>query len=204
MKLIVKICSFVICFMFLIPNSLFAQEILHQGRQGEAVIDLQESLQKMGYFNSQPTGFYGSITDNAVRQFQVDTGLLSDGVFGLQTKQKLDNIEMMAKVVHGEARGESYIGKVAVAAVIINRLSTPGFPKNTYDVIFQTNAFTAVHDGQYYLTPNNHSYRAVIDALKGWDPTYGSVYYYNPITATDDWIFTRKTVTSIGNHFFAK
>ncbi|MDQ7865028.1 cell wall hydrolase [Peribacillus frigoritolerans] len=80
--------------------------------------------------------------------------------------KKLNSIEMMARVVHGEARGETYEGKVAVAAVILNRMSTPGFPKNTYDVIFQTNAFTAVHDGQYYLTPNSYSYRAVIDALK--------------------------------------
>jgi N-acetylmuramoyl-L-alanine amidase len=202
----VKKMSFVvfICFMFFIPNSTFAQEILHNGSQGQAVYDLQENLKKMGYFNSQPTGYYGSITDHAVKQLQLDSGILPDGVFGLQTQQKLNNIEMMARVVYGEARGETYEGKVAVAAVILNRMSTPGFPKNTYDVIFQTNAFTAVQDGQYYLTPNSYSYRAVIDALQGWDPTHGSVYYYNPFSATDEWIFTRKTVIRIGNHLFAK
>lgn len=202
----VKKMSFVvfICFMFFIPNSIFAQEILHNGSQGQAVYDLQENLKKMGYFNSQPTGYYGSITDHAVKQLQLDSGILPDGVFGLQTQQKLNNIEMMARVVYGEARGETYEGKVAVAAVILNRMSTPGFPKNTYDVIFQTNAFTAVQDGQYYLTPNSYSYRAVIDALQGWDPTHGSVYYYNPFSATDEWIFTRKTVIRIGNHLFAK
>ncbi|MDQ0859086.1 cell wall hydrolase [Bacillus sp. V2I10] len=205
MRLNIKISfAIIICLMFVVPNSTFAQEVLYKGSQGQAVYNLQESLKKMGYFTSKPTGFYGSITDNAVRQFQLDTRLSPDGVIGLQTRRKLNNIEMMAKVVHGEARGESYEGKVAVAAVILNRMSTPGFPKNTYDVIFQTNAFTAVHDGQYYLTPNSYSYRAVIDALKGWDPSYGSVYYYNPTLATDDWIFTRDTVISIGNHLFAK
>ncbi|WP_231597580.1 cell wall hydrolase [Bacillus sp. SA1-12] len=205
MRLHVKISFVVICcFMFLLPNSIFAQEVLHKGSQGQAVYSLQESLKKMGYFTGQPTGYYGSITDQAVRQFQLDTSLLSDGVVGFQTYEKLNSIDMMARVVHGEARGETYEGKVAVAAVIMNRMSTPGFPKNTYDVIFQTNAFTAVHDGQYNLTPNSYSYQAVIDALKGWDPTYGSVYYYNPTIATDDWIFTRDTVLRIGNHLFAK
>ena len=206
MMLNVKKISFVvfICFMFLIPNSIFAQEVLHNGSQGQAVYDLQENLKEMGYFKRQPTGYYGSITDHAVKQLQLDSGILPDGVFGYQTQQKLNSIEMMARVVHGEARGETYEGKVAVAAVILNRMSTPGFPKNTYDVIFQTNAFTAVHDGQYYLTPNSHSYRAVIDALQGWDPTDGSVYYYNPVSATDEWIFTRETVIRIGNHLFAK
>jgi N-acetylmuramoyl-L-alanine amidase len=205
LRLNVKI-SFVIfmCFLFFIPNSIYAQEVLQKGSQGQAVYNLQEKLKKMGYFTSQPTGYFGPITDNAVRQFQLDTRLFPGGVYGFQTQQKLNSIEMMARVVHGEARGESYVGKVAVAAVILNRLSTTGFPKNTYDVIFQTNAFTAVNDGQYYLTPNSYSYRAVIDALKGWDPTYGSVYYYNPTLATNDWIFTRETVIKIGNHLFAK
>ncbi|WP_235883117.1 cell wall hydrolase [Metabacillus sediminilitoris] len=190
--------------MFFIPNSTFAQEILHNGSQGQEVYELQEKLEKMGYFNSQPTGYYGSITDDAVKKLQLDSGLLPDGVFGFQTQAKLNNIDMMARVVHGEARGETYEGKVAVAAVILNRMSTPGFPKNIYQVIFQTNAFTAVHDGQYDLTPNSYAYQAVIDALKGWDPTYGSVYYYNPLLATDEWIFTRDTVIRIGNHLFAK
>jgi N-acetylmuramoyl-L-alanine amidase len=198
--------SFVVflCFMFFIPNTIFAKEILHNGSQGQAVYDLQENLMKMGYFNSPSTGYYGSITEHAVKQFQLDSELLPDGVVGFQTQQKFNSIEMMARVVHGEARGETYEGKVAVAAIILNRMSTPGFPNNTYDVIFQTNAFTAVHDGQYYLTPNSDSYRAVIDAIQGWDPTNGSVYYYNPLLATDEWIFTRETVVRIGNHLFAK
>ncbi|GHH99431.1 cell wall hydrolase [Neobacillus kokaensis] len=205
MKLNVKISVItLICFMVFLPNSIFAQEILQNGSQGQEVYNLQDSLRKMGYLPTQPTGYYGPMTEEAVRQFQVDTRVSSTGIFGPQTQRKLNNVEMMARVVNGEARGEEYIGQVAVAAVILNRLSTPGFPKSTYDVIFQTNAFTAVNDGQYYLSPTFYSYRAVIDALKGWDPTYGSVYYYNPTIATDDWIFTRQTVLRIGNHLFAK
>jgi N-acetylmuramoyl-L-alanine amidase len=104
----------------------------------------------------------------------------------------------------GNQEGESYIGKVAVAAVILNRLDDPLFPNNVNDVIHQTNAFTAVHDGQYQLEPNSYAYLAVIDALQSWDPTYGSVYYYNPLLATDTWIFSRQSVTKIGNHLFAQ
>ncbi|MCM3569010.1 cell wall hydrolase [Neobacillus mesonae] len=205
MRFNVKISFLIlICFLAFLPNSISAQEILQKGNQGQSVYHLQDNLLKMGYLPTQPTGYYGSITENAVRQFQQDTGVISTGVYGPLTQQQLHNVEMMARVVHGEARGEDYQGQVAVAAVILNRLSTPGFPKNTYDVIFQTNAFTAVNDGQYYLAPTTYSYRAVIDALKGWDPTYGSVYYYNPTIATDDWIFTRNTVLRIGNHLFAK
>ncbi|WP_236719647.1 cell wall hydrolase [Neobacillus mesonae] len=205
MRLNVKISLMAfMCFMVLLPNSIFAQEVLQNGSEGQEVYNLQDRLRQMGYFTSQPTGYYGPVTAEAVRQFQLDTRVLSTGVFGPQTKRKLNNVEMMARVVHGEARGEQYIGQVAVAAVILNRLSAPGFPKSTYDVIFQTNAFTAVNDGQYYLTPDFYSYRAVIDALKGWDPTYGSVYYYNPVLATNQWIFTRQTVLRIGNHLFAK
>jgi N-acetylmuramoyl-L-alanine amidase len=91
-----------------------------------------------------------------------------------------------------------------VAAVILNRIDDPLFPDNVGDVIYQTNAFTAVHDGQYNLEPSSYAYRAVFDAMQGWDPTYGSVYYYNPDLATNTWIFTRQSVTKIGNHLFAR
>lgn len=111
---------------------------------------------------------------------------------------------MMARTVHGEARGEIFEGKVAVAAVIMNRVQSRAFPGSTYGVIFQRNAFTAVNDGQYWLTPNASAYRAVREAAKGWDPSSGATYYYNPVTATDQWIFTRSTIKKIGKHVFAK
>lgn len=179
------------------------RELLTVHSEGQDVYNLQARLQRMGYFSSEPTGYYGPITAQAVKNFQLDTGLRVDGVVGINTRNQLDNIEMMARVVHGEARGESYKGKVAVAAVILNRKQSAEFPNTVYRVIFQPNAFTAVNDGQYNLPPNREAYQAVIDAIKGWDPTGGSTYYYNPTIATNRWIFTRPVKDHIGNHTFA-
>ncbi|GGB62946.1 cell wall hydrolase [Fictibacillus barbaricus] len=187
-----------------IPTNVNAQGLLSTGSQGYEVTALQQKLKEMGFFYGPVTGYYGPITERAVADFQYKTNLSSDGVAGPATFLMLNEVEQMARVVHGEARGESYIGKVAVAAVILNRLDDPAFPNNVEDVIHQTNAFTAVHDGQYNLSPSNYAYRAVIDAIQGWDPTYGSVYYYNPDLATNTWIFSRQSVTKIGNHLFAQ
>src|SRR5690606_28584101 len=113
------------------------------------------------------------------------------------------NVDMLAHVVYGEARGESYEGQVAVAAVILNRMESSEFPDTLSNVIFQKNAITAVNDGQYWLQPDAAAYQAVRDAFDGWDPTGGAVYYYNPYTATDQWIFTRTVIKQIGSHNFA-
>lgn len=113
------------------------------------------------------------------------------------------NLYLLAKLVYSEARGEPYTGQVAVAAVCLNRVASPDFPNTISGVIYQPWAFTAVHDGQFELEPNNTAYQAAQDALNGWDPTYGSLYYYNPQTATSQWIFSRKTVVQIGKHIFA-
>ena len=110
---------------------------------------------------------------------------------------------LLAKCIHAEARGESYIGQVAVGAVILNRVASPDFPDTIYGVIYQPWAFTAVHDGQINLEPEASSYQAATDALNGWDPTYGCLYYYNPATASSSWIFSRQTVVQIGKHIFA-
>lgn len=115
-----------------------------------------------------------------------------------------NDLTMLAKVVYGEARGESYTGQVAVAAVVLNRVESSRFPNTVAGVIFQPGAFTAVSDGQYYLTPNTTAYKAAQDALNGWDPTYGALYYYNPATATSKWIWSRSVITKIGKHVFAK
>lgn len=119
-----------------------------------------------------------------------------------QTQGQSD-LYILAKCVHAEARGEPYVGQVAVAAVILNRVSDPAFPNTIAGVIYQPWAFTAVHDGQIDLEPNQSAYNAAQDALNGWDPTYGCLYYYNPATATSQWIFSRKTVITIGKHVFA-
>ena len=110
---------------------------------------------------------------------------------------------MLAKIIHAEARGESYTGKVAVGAVVLNRVKSPNFPNTISGVVYQPYAFTAVADGQINLSPNDEAKRAARAAMNGWDPTYGSLYYYNPAIATSKWIFSRKTVTTIGKHVFA-
>jgi len=123
-----------------------------------------------------------------------------------QLRMNVSNYErnLMARAVYSEARGEPYEGQVAVAAVIINRVQDSRWPNNVHGVIFEPWAFTAVHDGQFWLEPNQSAYNAVDDALRGWDPTYRSTFYYNPVTATSSWIFTRSTVTRIGKHVFAQ
>lgn len=113
-----------------------------------------------------------------------------------------NDIQIMANAVYGEARGEPYVGQVAVAAVILNRVSDENFPNTVYGVIFQPRAFTAVDDGQIYLTPNESARRAVEDAIGGYDPTNGCLYYFNPVTATSKWIWTRQQMLTIGKHIF--
>ncbi|RNF38801.1 cell wall hydrolase [Planococcus salinus] len=174
------------------------------GSTGQGVTELQYTLQKLGYFDVAPTGYYGPVTKQAVSRFQHDFGVPSTGYTGELTRNALDRAEMMAHVVHGEARGESFEGQVAVAAVILNRVQSPEFPNSTYHVIFQRNAFTAVNDGQYGLTPNASAYRAVKEAMRGWDPSSGATYYYNPAGVTDTWIYTRSVIKTIGKHHFAK
>lgn len=115
-----------------------------------------------------------------------------------------NDIRLMANAVHGEARGESYVGQVAVAAVILNRIDSPSFPNTVSGVIFEPQAFTAVSDGQIWLTPNEQAKKAVIDAINGWDPTGGALYYFNPDTATSAWIWSRPQIKQIGKHIFCK
>ena len=191
-------------FFFFQLNETTQAATLQSGSSGAEVAELQKTLSYLGYFEGTATGYYGPLTEGAVRNLQRDFHLGVDGVTGPVTHKMVNDIENMARVVHGEARGESYEGQVAVAAVIFNRVKDKGFPSTINNVIFQRNAFTAVHDGQYNLTPSSAAYKAVKDAWLGWDPTNGSTYYYNPTIATSQWIFTRKTVLSIGNHVFAR
>jgi N-acetylmuramoyl-L-alanine amidase len=114
-----------------------------------------------------------------------------------------NDLKLMANAVYGESRGEPYTGQVAVAAVILNRVKSSSFPNTISGVIFQPGAFTAVSDGQIWLTPNASAKKAVLDALGGDDPTNGCIYYFNPQTATSKWIWTRKAVITIGRHIFA-
>ncbi|WP_275670691.1 cell wall hydrolase [Neobacillus notoginsengisoli] len=192
---------FALSFGFAIQPANAAQ--LSYGSTGKQVIHTQTILKQLGYFNTEVTGYYGPITENAVKRFQQDFNIESLGIVGPKTSKKLTEIEMMAHVVYGEARGESYEGQVAVAAVILNRLQSEEFPDTISGVIFQRNAFTAVQDGQFYLIPDSSAYQAVRDSLLGWDPSQGAVFYYNPRLATDQWIFSRQAIKQIGNHTFA-
>ena len=174
--------------------------------------EVQERLSSLGYYDGAINGLYDDATVVAIKNFQRDNGIYVSGAVGGVTanalgiyisQQESNDLYLLAKCIHAEARGESYIGQVAVGAVILNRVASPDFPDTIYGVIYQPWAFTAVHDGQINLEPEAAAYQAATDALNGWDPTYGSLYYYNPVTATSKWVFDRQTVTVIGKHVFA-
>ncbi len=174
--------------------------------------EIQSRLKQLGYYNGAVNGVYDDATVGAIKRFQADHGIYVSGAVGgvtanalgiNMTRQESNDLYMLAKCIHAEARGEPYIGKVAVGAVILNRVASPDFPDTIYGVIYQPWAFTAVHDGQINLEPEAASYQAATDALNGWDPTYGSLFYYNPATASSSWIFSRQTVVTIGDHIFA-
>ena len=179
---------------------------------------IQQKLKNWGYYKGSVDGIYGPKTKEAVKYFQRKNGLAVDGIVGKKTaaamgitlsssggssSQSSSDLDLLAKCVHAEARGESYIGQVAVAAVILNRVKSASFPNTIAGVIYQPWAFTCVNDGQINLKPNQTAYKAAQDALNGWDPSYGSLYYYNASTATSKWIYSRKTVVTYGKHVFA-
>ncbi len=188
------------------------------GDKGAQVTLIQQKLKQYGYFSGTVDGIFGQDTYNAVTYFQRKNGLTADGVVGKSTTAALgisltgsvaaagyneSETYLLGRLVHGEARGEPYVGKVAVAAVVLNRVKSPSFPNTISGVVYQSGAFDAVSDGQIYLTPDEDSLRAARDALNGWDPTGGCLYYYNPSTATNGWIWTRTVQLSIGKHNFA-
>ena len=173
---------------------------------------IQQKLKDLGYYFGSVDGIYGNATRNAVVAFQKANGLTADGVAGPKTIAALglnfnsvtsSDLYLLAKCVHAEARGEPYVGQVPVAADTLHRLKDAAFPNTISGVVYQPWAFTAVNDGQINLEPNSTAYQAAQDALNGWDPTYGCLYYYNPTTATSKWIFSRQTVVTIGKHVFA-
>jgi N-acetylmuramoyl-L-alanine amidase len=193
---------------------------LKQGSRGADVKKMQQKLKNWGYYTGSVDGIFGAKTKSAVIYFQKKNGLTPDGIVGKKTLQALGmssnrsstnptgsyseaDIQLLARLIYGEARGESYVGQVAVGAVVMNRIKSSSFPNTMSGVIYQRYAFTAVDDGQINLTPNATARKAALDAMNGWDPSYGALYYYNPATATSSWIFSRKTTVTIGRHVFA-
>lgn len=186
-----------------------------QGSTGEQVRQIQQLLKDWGYYFGKVDGIFGSATKGAVLWFQRKHGITVDGIVGNQTAEKLgitltqsgynsNDVYLLARLVYGESRGESYTGKVAVAAVVLNRVSHSSFPNTIASVIYQSGAFTVVSDGQINLTPDQSALSAARDALNGWDPSGNALFYYNPQTATSTWIRSREVIVTIGNHRFCK
>ena len=177
------------------------------GSKGEEVEAVQTRLYDLGYYKTKTDGIFGTETKRALTEYQKNSGLEADGIAGAKTLASLkiiskNDLDLLAMVISGESRGESYEGQVAVGAVILNRVEHPAFPDTIREVIFQKGAFSAVSDGQINKKVSEISRKAAKAAYSGWDPTNGAVYYYNPKTATCDWIRTRKAVKKIGNHLF--
>ena len=189
------------------------------GSRGTEVKTIQEKLKRWGYYSGSVDGIYGSQTVSAVKKFQKKNGLTVDGIAGTQTLKAMgitsssssssssnnsSNVNLLARVVYGEARGEPYTGQVAVAAVVLNRVKSSKFPNTISGVVYQSGAFDAVADGQINMTPDTTAKKAAQDALNGWDPSYGAIYYFNPSTATNKWIWSRPMTVTIGKHRFCK
>ena len=196
-----------------------SEALSRYGSRGSEVTKIQTKLKNWGYYTGSVDGIYGSGTLKAVKKFQSKNGLTADGIAGKATLEKMgifsssskssgsvssSSLNLISRFVYAESRGEPYKGQVAVAAVILNRVRDSRFPNTVSGVVYQSGAFTCVSDGQINLTPNATARKAAQDAMNGWDPTYGAVYYFNPNTATNKWIWSRPMTVTIGKHRFCK
>ena len=205
----------------ILPVSAQAATVLSVGSRGENVTKVQKRLIQYGYLSGSADGVFGEATRKAVLWFQKNNKLTQDGKVGPATAAALGvtlsssssaassaaivsaDHRLLSKLVYAEARGESYKGQVAVAAVVLNRVRSSEFPGTISGVIYQSGAFSCVSNGSIDNTPNSSCIRAALDAMNGWDPTGGCLYYYNPKKTSDSWIRTRTVVTVIGSHYFA-
>ena len=213
-----RLLALLLIVVLLVPAQSGHASVIAWGSRGQLVRLVQQALKQWGYLTGEVDGIFGRETYNAVVLFQQRNGLTVDGKVGSATAAALGldlsgtaltatvyretELTLLARLVSGEARGEPYIGQVAVAAVVLNRVRSAAFPNTVSGVIFQAGAFDAVWDGQFDMEPSDSCYRAARDALNGWDPTGGCVYYYNPRTATNEWILTRTVQLTIGQHAF--
>lgn len=222
-----KIAFMILIFLsiFLILYNVFFENniilgLSKYGSRGSEVTQIQTKLKRWGYYKGSVDGIYGSQTLSAVKLFQKKNGLVVDGIAGTRTLNAMgiynssnsgsssssnsSNLNLLSRLVYGEARGEPYSGQVAVAAVVLNRVRSSSFPNTVAGVIYQSGAFDVVSDGQINLTPNDTARKAAQDAINGWDPSYGALYYFNPNTATNKWIWSRPMTVTIGKHRFCK
>lgn len=201
---------------FIKEESVYA--VARQGSTGNEVKSIQKKLKELGYYKGEIDGIYGSKTKSAVISFQKNCGLTADGICGKTTLLYLGlgnsssgggsgsysdaDIELLAKVISAEARGESYEGQVAVGAVILNRVAHPSFPDSLSGVVYQKGAFSCVNDSNWYQAVAESSKRAARDALNGWDPSGGAIYYFNPAKTNDSFMHSRTVIKTIGSHKF--
>ena len=210
----------IFAFLLLFENSK-VDALSKYGSRGDEVRQIQTKLKRWGYYNGNVDGIFGSQTLEAVKYFQRKNGLTVDGIAGPATLKAMgiysssnsgssssssnsSNVNLLARLIYGEARGEPYTGQVAVGAVVMNRVKSSSFPNTISGVIYQSGAFDAVRDGQINLSPDSTATKAAQDAINGWDPSYGAVYYFNPSTATNKWIWSRPMTVTIGRHRFCK
>ena len=222
-KILVGIVLVVLATTFIatvmVQNAPVVEALSKYGSRGQEVRTIQDKLKRWGYYIGNVDGIYGSLTVSAVKRFQQKNGLKVDGIAGTQTLNALgimqssssgsstnnsSNVNLLARAIYGEARGEPYVGQVAVGAVIMNRVRSSKFPNTIAGVIYQSGAFDAVSDGQINSTPDATAKKAAQDAINGWDPSYGAIYYFNPSTATNKWIWSRPMTVTIGKHRFCK
>lgn len=205
---------------FLISKNSKVEALSKYGSRGNEVTQIQTKLKRWGYYNGAIDGIFGSQTLAAVKSFQQKNGLTVDGIAGEKTLAAMgitssgnssnstssnsNNVNLLAHLIYGEARGEPYTGQVAVGAVIMNRVKSSSFPNSIAGVIYQAGAFDAVSDGQINMSPDSTAIKAAQDAINGWDPSYGAIYYFNPSTATNKWIWSRPLTVTIGKHRFCK
>ena len=188
-------------------------DLYKKGSTGDVVREIQTRLKTWGYYSGAVDGVYGSKTEEAVRYFQRKNGLSQDGQAGDLTLTALGisptngqsgggDVDLLARLISAEARGEPYVGQVAVGAVVLNRVDHPSFPNTISGVIYQPWAFSCLYDGQFDQPVAESAYRAARDAMNGYDPSYGAIYYFNPATATSKWIWSRPLIVQIGSHRF--
>jgi len=185
--------------------------VYYWGSSGNTVAAIQQRLRDLGYYSDNVDGIFGANTYYAVVSFQSANGLNPDGIVGNATLERLgittdvsyeDDLYTLASVINGEGRGEPYTGQVAIGAVVLNRVESDKFPNSIAEVVYQSGAFDSVRDGQINLTPSESAIRAATDALNGWDPTDGALYFWNPATATSKWIWSIPIRLQIGRHVF--
>ncbi len=203
---------FVVFFVLFCMMCISVSAISKIGSTGNEVSKIQTMLKEWGYYNGAVDGIFGTATRNAVIKFQKANNLTADGIVGSKTLAALGisgedvyssaDYELLARIISAEARGESYLGQVAVGAVVLNRVEHPSFPDTLSGVVYQNGAFSCLYDGQFNKPIADSAYSAARDALNGLDPSGGAIYYYNPAVATNKWIFSRPVITTIGRHVF--